>query len=640
MIVLTVDNIRKHYGPEAVLDGASFDIRAGEHVALVGPNGAGKSTLFRIVAGKEEAELGTVSLAGGCRMGVLEQHPVFEHPTVWEEAKSALKELLQLQKQSEEISEKIGSASPEEQKSLALKFDRLHSEIERRGGYNIDHKIERILEGLGFPKSTFAQPVDTLSGGQKNRLLLAKLLLEEPDLMLLDEPSNHLDIASTRWLEEFLMASQQAVLVVSHDRYFLDKVATRTLELFHGTVDSYPGNYTKYVSLKAERLEVQKRTFEKQQTEIAKIEDFIRRNHAGQKSLQAEDRRKKLERIERVALPKEISSPPMGFPKASRTGDIVVRAEKVSKSFDKPLFTNLTFDILRGEKWGILGANGAGKTTLIRCLLGDEELSSGKITLGAGVKVAYFDQQLRCIDSNTQPVEAIRPAHKDFVEQQRRDLLAKFGITGDMVFQPISSLSGGERNRVALAKLAVTDANVLVLDEPTNHLDLWARGSLEAALREFDGTVLFVSHDRYFLNQIADHLIVVEPNGSFRVIDGNYNTYLNLVEAGIVAAQQANAAEVAKRDGNGKADASTNSKQSGSDKPKRKRKFPYRKLVDIETDIAQKESLVQQFHDQLTQPEVLRDGLKVKKISDDLEEAQAALMQLYEHWEEASELNG
>jgi ATP-binding cassette, subfamily F, member 3 len=636
MIRLTVREIRKHYGPEPVLASVSFDLRAGERAALVGPNGTGKTTLLKILAGREEADAGAIELAAGTSVGFLEQQPEFiQDRTLWQEAREALRELIDLSEQAEAIAEQLGQTDdPAQHHRLGQRFDHLQQELHRRDAYHLDHKIERVLTGLGFSPDSFQQPVVQLSGGQQNRLLLAKLLLQQPDLLLLDEPSNHLDLEATEWLEDYLLASQQALILVSHDRYFLDRVTTRTLELFRGTVDSYPGNYSAYQRLKGERLEVQRRTFERQQTEIAKMEDFIRRNQYGQKHAQAEDRRKKLERIEPVEPPREIAAPPMRFTPASRTGDIVMRVERLSKAFQQPLFQDLTFDILRGEKWGILGPNGSGKTTLLRCLLGESPMDSGRVVLGSGVRVGYFDQQLRCLDENSEVVDAIRPPHKEFVEQQRRDLLARFGITGDMVFQRVGQLSGGERNRTALAMLAALDANVLVLDEPTNHLDLWARDALERALLAFDGTVLFVSHDRYFLNQVADRLLVVEP-GRFRVIDGNYDTYQHLVRQGLVQ-------------GDGQALAAPPSRsQSRSGKPtaaegdgsvRRKRKFPYRKLADIEADIHQREDRIESLHAALADPDVLRDGRRVKQTTADLEQTKQELTTLYAHWEEAAEL--
>src|SRR6185369_7252360 len=419
MILLSLQNIVKHYGPEPVLDGVTFDIRPGERVSLVGPNGAGKTTLMKIVARQLEADRGSVELHSSATLGYLEQHPEFEPGrTVWDEAAAALANIADLAKHSEEIAHAMAVETDEaERKRLEHRFEHIQHQLQHHDAYNLDYRIERVLEGLGFTKATFTQEVGKLSGGQQNRLLLAKLLLAERDLMLLDEPSNHLDIDATEWLEKFLIDSDQAILVVSHDRYFLDRVTNRTLELYQGTVDSYPGNFTQYKRLKAERLEVHRRTYEKQQEEIAKMEDFIRRYHFDDRHQQAEDRRKKLERIERVPPPREIAAPPMGFPPASRTGDIVVRVERLAKSFPgKPLFANLSFDILRGEKWGILGPNGCGKTTLLRCLLGELELDSGRIVLGTGVKPGYFDQMLSGLEEDTQVLDVVRPSHKEFIE--------------------------------------------------------------------------------------------------------------------------------------------------------------------------------------------------------------------------------
>ncbi|MCI0357107.1 MAG: ABC-F family ATP-binding cassette domain-containing protein [Planctomycetaceae bacterium] len=644
MILLSVHEITKHFGPEPVLAGVTFDLRPGERASLVGPNGAGKTTLMRIIAAAEQADSGRVELHSSARLGYLEQHPEFEPGhTVWDEAHSALAAIADLALTSEELASAIATETePDERKRLEHRFEHIQYELHHHDAYNLDYRIERILEGLGFAKSSFQHEVGKLSGGQQNRLLLAKLLLAEPDLMLLDEPSNHLDIDATEWLENFLIESEQAMLVVSHDRYFLDRTTNRTLELYQGTVESYPGNFTQYKRLKAERLEVQKRTYERQQEEIAKMEDFIRRYHFGERHQQAEDRRKKLERIERVPAPREIAAPPMGFPPASRTGDIVLRAEHLTKGFPgKPLFDDLSLDILRGEKWGILGPNGCGKTTLLRCLLGQLALDEGRVILGTGVKIGYFDQMLSGLDPQEQALDAVRPSHKEFLEQQRRDLLARFGVTGDMVFQKIGSLSGGEQNRTALARLAASDANFLILDEPTNHLDLWARGSLEKALREFDGSVIFVSHDRYFLNQVATKLLIVEP-GRFRVIDGNYDTYLHFVKQGLV--REARAAVAAHENSlagakPGQRAPRDDSASTKSTKERRKRKYPYRKVPEIEADIAQREARIEALHQLFASEEVLRDGSRIKQLKAELEEHESALPRLYEHWEEASEMN-
>jgi len=638
-VLLTVSDIVKHFGPEPVLDGVAFDLREGERVSLVGPNGAGKTTLLKILTGSEEADSGRIDLAAGTTLGFLVQHPKFEPGrTLWDEARSALDHLLAIAHEAEELGHAIAaSTDPQERQRLGKRFDLLQHELHTRDVFHVDRRIQQVLAGLGFAEASWHKPVVQLSGGQQNRLLLAKLLLEDPDIMLLDEPSNHLDIDATEWLENFLIGCGRAVIVVSHDRYFLDRVTDRTLELYHGTVDSYPGNFSKYKVLKAQRLEVQRRSYEKQQAEIAKMEEFIRRNFAAQKAAQAEDRRKKLERIERVKLPREIEAPAMGFPPAPRSGDIVLRVERLAKSYDRPLFRDLSFDILRGEKWGILGANGTGKTTLLRCLVGQVAPDAGKVTFGAGVKFGYFDQMLSQFDPGTEVVEAVRPDHKEFMLQQRRDLLARFGVTGDMVFQKVGSLSGGERNRVALAWLSSLDANFLILDEPTNHLDLWARESLEKALRNFDGTLLFVSHDRYFLNQVVDKLLVVEPD-RFRVIDGNYDTYAHLMREGLATeARGLQAGEIVgeRRSRPGAEDSDDTPKPE-----RRKRRFPYRKAADIEAEIHLREARIAEIHELMSSSEVARDGAQMKRLAAELDDEQQRLSQLYEHWEEASLLNG
>lgn len=640
MIVLSVRNVQKHYGPEPVLAGVTLEIRPGERVGLVGPNGAGKTTLLRILAGKEERDGGTIEFHPSIQAGYLEQHAmVSAERTLWEEARSALDELFRLQQEAEEVAHTLAAATNQtEHDRLAARYDFLQHELVRHDAYNLDHKIERVLHGLGFDEKSYRQPLDSLSGGEQNRLMLLKLLLSDPDLMLLDEPSNHLDIQATEWLEDFLVNSRAAILVVSHDRYFLDKVTNRTIELFHGTVDSYRGNFSAYWRQKAERLLVERRTYEKQQEEIAKAEEFIRRNHYGEKHAQAEDRRKKLERIVRVDPPREIAAPVMGFPPADRCGDIVTRAEGLGKSYDRPLFSNVSFDVLRGQRWAMLGPNGTGKTTLLKCLMGKEKPDSGIASLGQGVVVGYFDQQLSALADDMCVVDAVRPDRGEILEPQRRSLLARFGITGDTALQKVSQLSGGERCRVALARLAANQANFLVLDEPTNHLDLWARDALERSLLEFDGTVIFVSHDRYFVNRVADHLVVVEP-GRFRVLEGNYETYSMLERAGYAAGTA-----LSKQDGSAKQEKAEKrqkfEKAKADGKPSRKRKFPYRKAADLEAEILERETRIEELHQLLAVPDTHRDGDRVREVMSEIGEHQEALSRLYEHWEEAVEMNG
>ncbi len=641
MMLLQVENVKKHYGPDAVLDGASFELRPGERVGLVGPNGTGKTTLLKILAGKEDADGGSVVKHPSLRLGYLEQQPQWESGrTLMDETKTALAGLVAMQAELVSVAEELSRCDdPVEHKRLADRYDHLQHETLSRDAYNIDYKVERVLDGLRFRRESFQQPVERLSGGEQNRLMLAKLLLAEPNVMLLDEPSNHLDIEATQWLEAFLAESAAAMLLVSHDRYFLDRVTNRTLELFQGTVDSYTGNFSAYWTQKAERLLVSQRTYEKQQIEIEKAKDFIRRNQYGQKHQQAQDRFKKLERIELVAVPRTIVQPPMAFPPAARCGDIVVRAEGLAKAFERALFSEVDLQIVRGERWGLIGPNGCGKSTLLRCLLGEETPDRGKVQIGAGVSIGYFDQHLAGVSDDDDVVDSIRPSHKQFLTQQRRDLLGRFGISGDTQLQKVGKLSGGERHRVALARLAAADANFLVLDEPTNHLDLWARDALEQALAAFDGTVLFVSHDRYFVNRVADHLIVFEPGG-VRIIEGNYEAYQLFLKSKAEAAASPTAQQrkQAARHNAAATAAKTNGDVAAA-QPGKKRRFPYRKLADIEADIFQRESRIEQLTEELADGATFRDGGRVRAVNQEIAEQQSALKKLYEHWEEAGELN-
>ncbi len=638
MILLDVDGIRKHFGPEAVLDGVKFQVRPGERIGLVGPNGSGKTTLMKIIAGREEADAGNCLSHASLHLEYLEQQPQFAPDrTLRDEAAAALAAQIALQREAEAVAAMLAEAEDAaERQRLSARFDYLQGELQRQDAYNLDHKIERVLLGLGFGRDRFAQPVGSLSGGEQNRLLLGKLLLAEPNLMLLDEPSNHLDIAATEWLEQFLVDSSAAMIVVSHDRYFLDKVTTRTLELFRGTVDSYAGNFSAYSRQKAERLVVERRTYDKQQAEIAKIEDFIRRNAYGQKHAQAEDRRKKLARIEPVPPPREITPPPMRFPEASRSGDIVVRAEGLAKGYQKPLFSGLDAQIVRGQRWAILGPNGSGKTTLLGCLLGLVEPDQGTVRLGTGVDVGYFDQHLTELADHTAVVDAIRPAGRELEIGARRSLLARFGLTGDTVLQTVDSLSGGERCRAALARLAAAEANLLVLDEPTNHLDLWARDALEDALRAFDGTVLLVSHDRYFIDRVANHVIVIEAEGA-RLVQGNYTAY-QLAKESAAEATVPTGADEDKPSPERRAGRQNHSRNRSNEK-KRPRRFPYRKVADLEEEIFQREAALEDLHRRLACGETHRDADQVRQINAEIASQRETLATLYEHWDEATELN-
>jgi ATP-binding cassette subfamily F protein 3 len=637
MLLLSCSDLARGFDAGPLFESLGFELFSGERVGLVGPNGVGKTTLLRILAGLDRPDTGAVRLHAGARVALLRQQPEFAPgQTLFDEARSALDELTAAHDDMVHTAEALAAATdPAQHKALAERYDRLNEMLRHHDAYSVDHHVEEVLDGLGFRAADYNRPVETFSGGQQSRLMLAKLLLAAPDVMLLDEPSNHLDIATTRWLEDYLVRQPEAMLIVSHDRYFLDKVVTKIFEMSPRRVASFPGNYQQYVRLRQERYEQELKAYESQREYIEKQEEYIRRVHYGQLHKQAASRQKQLDKLERVERPTMIESPHMHFGEVRRSGDIVLRAEDLAKGYDRPLFTDLNFSLPRGQRLGILGPNGSGKTTLLRVLLGDEEADSGKVERGHLVEFGYYDQQLKTLPADKQVIRAVWPGDDpEANEQAMRDLLGRFGLVGDQVYQQVGRLSGGERSRAALARLVALGVNVLVLDEPTNHLDLWACEALEQALLEFEGTAIVVSHDRYFLNRVVDLLIALEGDGTCQVIHGNFDTYERM------RAMQAEAARAAKRE---PAPAAAPATQNGAAPPpskvKKKRRFPYRKVEDLEAEIASEEAHLRETEQQLASPELYRDGDRVKAVTRDFEETKERLRQLYEHWEEAVELN-
>ena len=652
MVLLSARNIRKDFGERAILRDASLELGSTDHVALVGPNGVGKTTLLKILTGELAPDGGEVEMPSAGSVGYLEQHPEFgSTDTVWSVAVAAMGDMATLTAEAERVAKELGEAKePDEHDSLLEHYDRLQVRLHQADAYNWEHRVEKVLQGLGFAKSWYDRPAGQLSGGQQNRLMLVCLLLQQPDLMILDEPNNHLDIESTEWLESMLAEWPAAYLLVSHDRFFLDQTANVVVELVDGQLDRFKGNYTAYVRQKAERLEVQRRTYEKKNEEIEKLKEFIRKHHHGQKSAQAEDRRKKLARIELVDPPREIPTPTFHFPQASRTGDVVVRAVGLTKSYDTRLFQDLDLQIERGERWAILGSNGTGKSTLIKCLLGHVEPDAGTVQLGHNLKIGYFDQLLQGLSPEVSAAEAIRVPHRDLDDKARRDILGAFGISGDVALKPIRKLSGGERNRTMLARLSAMEANVLVLDEPTNHLDLWSRHALEAAIRQFDGTVLLVTHDRYLVNAVADHVLVLH-DGHVSQLVGNYDSYKHWLKRGLAVEDRSSLSDRTRSSRSSKTKKATSGEaphspmpadsqpQSGSPPKKRRRKYKYRKVADLENDIVEVEGQIESLQAKMLEPEVLRDGRRIKELQQELANNEQQLLQLYEHYEEACELN-
>jgi ATP-binding cassette subfamily F protein 3 len=639
MILLSCSRLARGFDEGPLFADIGFELSSGERVGLVGPNGVGKTTLLRLLAGLDRPDDGEVRLHAGARAALLRQQPEFAPGrTLFDEARSALEELVAAHDDMVRTAEALARATADaERKALAARYDRLNELLRHHDAYNVDHRVEHVLDGLGFRPEDYGRAVETFSGGQQSRLMLAKLLLAAPDVLLLDEPSNHLDIAATRWLEEYLARQSEAMLVVSHDRYFLDRVVTKVFELNGGRLTAYPGNYQAYWRLRQQRYEQELKAWQAQQEYIAKQEDYIRRVHYGQLHKQAQSRRKALERLERVERPALVEAPRMHFGAVRRSGDVVLQVDDLAKAYDRPLFTGLSFTLERGRRLGILGPNGSGKTTLLRLLMGEEAPDAGSVQRGHLVEFGYYDQHLKALPEDRPVIRAVWPdADPEASEQGLRDLLGRFGLSGDQVYQRVADLSGGERSRAALARLVALGVNVLVLDEPTNHLDLWACDALEQALLEFEGTVLVVSHDRYFLNRVADLLIVLEGDGQARVIHGNYDTYERLR-----ATQESAAPANAKR------------KEEAAPKPvpaatanhvpaaprRRKRRFPFRKVEDLEAEIGTTEVRLRDLEQRLASPELYRDGERVKETMRAFEETKVRLQQLYEHWEEAVELS-
>lgn len=633
MIICHAENLSRHYGPDPVFENLAFQIQEGERIGLVGPNGAGKSTLLRVMAGVDPPDTGFFRVHPSARVAMLRQFPEFApDQTLAGEARRAMAHLIQWHEDMLIAGQGMADAGDADERTRwGKRYDELAELLRRHGGYDFDHRIEDVLFGLGFEAADFDRRLATFSGGQQNRVLLGQLLLTAPDLMLLDEPTNHLDIDATEWLENYLRRQSASLVIVSHDRYFLERTTTKIFELSGGEISVYAGAYSAYVRQRAERAKVAERLADKQEAQIAHQRDFIRRNLSGQLAKQAKSREKVLARLEedRIERVRDVSVPIMGFGDPSRSGDIVISASDLSKSFDRPLFENLSLQVERGQRLGIIGPNGCGKTTLLKILLGQETPTKGAARLGANVQVGYLDQQLATLDPRQTPVEAIKPQWRRAERDEPfRALLARFGIGADLVEQTLSTLSGGERTRVALARIAIHEVNLLVLDEPTNHLDLWAREALEKSLAEFEGTVIVVSHDRYFLNQAVDRLLWLGDGGP-KVIPGNYDRFQEWRDQARLSKNMTTK--------EGSAD------KSKADKPKsakRKRKFPYRKVDDLEREISEREAIVRELEESLHRPDIYKDGRKVDEIARSIERERQSLSQLMEHWEESMELNG
>ncbi|MGH9941786.1 MAG: ribosomal protection-like ABC-F family protein, partial [Pyrinomonadaceae bacterium] len=641
-MLFRLSEVFKSYGSQDILRGASFQINPGEHVGLVGRNGAGKTTLFRMITAEESPDTGDVVRARGLRLGLLEQHVDFEPgATVHESALAAFGRLQQIEHEMHVLEHRMAEAGGDDLDKVLERYSELQHEFEREGGFEYAARAESILLGVGFSRETWQLEVEKLSGGQKNRLGMARLLLAEPDVLLLDEPTNHLDVAGVEWLEEYLATYPSAYIIISHDRYFLDRACRRIIEIENGKAISYNGNYSQFLVEREERREAQRRAYENQQQLIAKTEDFVRRNLAGQKTKQAKSRRNMLQRMERVdAVQVDRSAGNFQLKGVERTGNQVLIVKDAAVGYPgKLLADGITFTLTRGECLGVIGPNGAGKTTFVKTILGKLAPLAGEARWGTKVQVGYYAQQLDDLDERNEIImELRRVAPSTVTAGELRNFLAQFLFTGDDVYKHVRDLSGGEKGRLALAKLIYSRVNVLVLDEPTNHLDIPSRESLEEALDAYDGTIITISHDRYFLDRVATQILALDGRGGSEHYDGDYTEYhdwkaLERMETARLAQERATSAKESAAARSAKREETNQSHKAKSSSGKGNKKTTARSSEMIETEIGEAEKRLSELSEQLSLPEVGRDADRVVKLDDEYRQTEERLQALYGEWE-------
>jgi ATP-binding cassette subfamily F protein 3 len=644
MSLAVISDLAKSYGAELIFRGVSFRIEARDRIGLVGPNGAGKTTLLNLLAGRLDLDDGHIAFEPGVRVGYLPQIAEFvPHRSLFEEMLAVFDEVHAWERELATLAARLADpdvlADPEPYAATLERYADLQARFEHAGGYTLEPRVRQVLDGLGFSREQQAAPAGHLSGGQQTRAALGKLLLQEPDLLLLDEPTNHLDLAALEWLEGYLTSWRGAVLVVSHDRYFLDRATTRTIEIANERGELYPGNYSRYVQLRAERLERWAREYEAQQEHIAHTEEFIRRYKAGQRAKEARGRQKQLDRLERIERPPEQEAIAFRIRTQIESGQIVLTTDKLVAGYEGArlgspgdrgtdgavaggaLRVRMADTLVqRGDHVGLIGPNGAGKTTLLRTVIGQLAPLDGRATVGHNVQVGYYAQTHDSLNPQRAIIDEIR-AVSHLSEEGARTYLGRFLFSGDDVFKPIGALSGGERSRVALAKLTLQGANFLVLDEPTNHLDLPSRQALEAILGRYDGTIIFVSHDRYFVDALATTLWVLE-DGQVTTHAGNYTTY-RIRRSQATATAQARAARAATQARSGQA-------QRGPDSAGRP---TVRTVEQLEGEIGRLEARLASLEAELAAASERAEVRRIAELGAEYEQTKAQLDALYGEWE-------
>ncbi|WP_374723946.1 ABC-F family ATP-binding cassette domain-containing protein [Calidifontibacillus erzurumensis] len=646
MIILQVNQLTKYYGADLILSNIKLEVQEKDRIALVGRNGAGKSTLLKIIAGQMSYDSGEIIKPKHITIGYLAQDTGLEsNLSIWDEMLTVFQELRQKEKKLRELEAKMGEPEyiqDEEKYSKLLKeYDELQVAFKDEGGYQYEADIRNVLHGMNFSDFDYNTPIATLSGGQKTRLAMAKLLLMKPDLLILDEPTNHLDIETLTWLENYLQNYPGAILIVSHDRYFLDKVVTQVYELARTNCRKFVGNYSKYLEQRAALYEQELKQFEKQQEEIAKLKDFIQRNIArASTTKRAQSRRKQLEKMKILDRPLgDEKSASFSFEIEKQSGNDVLTVENLSVSYsktEKPILKDISFQLKRSESVALVGPNGIGKTTLLKTLTKELEPLSGKITFGSNVTIGYYDQQQANVTSSKTVLNELWDEYPLKPEKEIRTVLGNFLFSGDDVLKSVSSLSGGEKARLSLAKLMMKKANLLILDEPTNHLDLDSKEVLENALIDYPGTILFVSHDRYFINRLATKIIELSTDGLETYL-GDYDYYimkkaekaeLEMLEKGAQVPNES------KETAPSLESASDKTKFEQEKEQKRKERQRLRRIEEIEKQIEELERKISENEERLCDPDVYQDYEKAAELQEVNDKYNRELEALMEEWEQ------
>lgn len=624
----------KSFGVRQVFSNVSFEIKEGDRIALVGPNGAGKSTLLKCILGIEELDEGQVVMSPVASIGYLQQDVNLGDASLAEEIETAWEDVHALENKLQELTAYLETHEASE--SDLQRLDYLQNRLEWLGGYDYEQKTKRIVYGLGFTDEDLYKPANAFSGGQKTRINLAKALVRSPDFLFLDEPTNHLDMEMLEWLEGYLSSYRGGILIVSHDRYFMDRIVTGVVELDHHKATTYRGNYSRYVAQREERLKADTIAYEKQQEYIKKTEEYIDKYRAGIKSKMARGRQSQLNRLERLEAPETSHSLDFKFPPAAMSADKVLVLDHVSIGYktDDPIIDDVSVVVRRGESVALIGPNGAGKSTMVKTIVGELFPTEGHIDIGNRVQVGYFSQEHEELHDRWQVVDEIINNY-NFTEEKARNVLGSFLFKGDDVFKLVGDLSGGERARLALLKLFLQGDNFLILDEPTNHLDVPTREIVERALQQFGGTCFIISHDRYFLDQVSTRTLVLENKGITEYL-GNYSYYKEkLKEQNDIAALTEPVEEIPKDK------AKTETKvipSSDESKPKPNTYMVEKQLAEVEEEIARLEATMKMYEVQLANPVVQQDLEEMANISKQLSDTESNLQKLYEKWEHFSEL--